>query len=137
MLAEFEAVARQIDYHQPRIPVLANLTGRVAQGEMSNPQYWVSHVRQAVQFERSIQTLHQQGYRLFVELSGKATLLSMARQCLKENAGVWLPSLRPWQSDWQSLLSSLGQLYVSGATVNWHGVAGEQPNRQVALPTYP
>ena len=137
MLAEFEAVARQIDYHQPQIPVLANLTGRVAQGEMSNPQYWVSHVRQAVQFERSIQTLHQQGYRLFVELSGKATLLSMARQCLEENAGVWLPSLRPWQSDWQSLLSSLGQLYVSGATVNWHGVAGEPPNRQVALPTYP
>jgi microcystin synthetase protein McyG len=133
MLAEFEAVARQVKYQQPRIPVIANLTGQVAGGQIATPQYWVRHVREAVQFETSIQTLHQDGYELFVELSAKPTLLSMARQCLPESTGVWLPSLRPGQSDWQSLLSSLGQLYISGATVEWSG----DVSHKVALPTYP
>jgi acyl transferase domain-containing protein/acyl carrier protein len=137
MLGAYATIANTITYHQPRIPLIANRTGQVAGAEIATPEYWVRHVREAVQFEASIQTLHQEGYELFVELSAKPTLLGMARQCLPESTGVWLPSLRPGQSDSQSLLTSLGQLYVSGVTVDWSGWASNCSGRKVALPTYP
>ncbi|MFN6560887.1 MAG: type I polyketide synthase [Nostoc sp. ChiSLP01] len=137
MLGAFATIANTINYHLPQIPLISNLTGQVAGAEIATPEYWVRHIREAVQFETSIQTLHQEGYELFLELSAKPTLLGMARQCFPEPTGVWLPSLRPGQSDSQSLLTSLGQLYVSGATVNWTGWAGNRPGRKVVLPTYP
>jgi acyl carrier protein len=137
MLKEFEVVARQIDYHQPRIPLIANLTGQAAQREIATPEYWVKHVREAVQFEKSVQTLQQSGYELFLELSTKPTLLGMARQCLPENSAVWLPSLHPGQSDWYSILPTLAQLYAHGVTVDWLGFDRDYTRAKVILPTYP
>ncbi|MFN6560885.1 MAG: type I polyketide synthase [Nostoc sp. ChiSLP01] len=137
MLKEFEVVACQIDYHQPRIQLIANLTGQVAQREIATPEYWVKHVREAVQFEKSIQTLQQSGYELFLELSAKPTLLGMARQCLPENSAVWLPSLHPGQSDWYSILPSLAQLYTHGVAVDWLGFDCDYTRAKVVLPTYP
>ncbi|MDF5727709.1 MAG: type I polyketide synthase, partial [Rhizonema sp. PD38] len=137
MLTEFAAIASQINYHHPRIPLIANRTGKVARGEIATPEYWVRHVREPVFFNTSINTLHQEGYELFVELSTKPTLLGMARQCLPEGRELWLPSLRPGQSEWQSLLSSLGQLYAYGVTVNWLGFDGDYTRLRVILPTDP
>ena len=48
-----------------------------------------------------------------------------------------LPSLRQGQSDWQTMLKSLGNLYVSGVSVDWSGFDRPYPRRKVALPTYP
>lgn len=56
-----------------------------------------------------------------------------------------LPSLRPNRSgihsDWQTLLTTLGQLYTHGAAIDWSGLQrANDPIRQrrrVALPTYP
>lgn len=137
MLGEFEAVAQQVTYNQPRIPLISNVTGQRADESIATSQYWVRHVRQPVRFAQSIETLHQQGYTVFVEIGPKPILLGMGRQCLPENQGVWLPSLRPPLSDWQQMLSSLGQLYVQGAKVDWLGFDRDYARRKVMLPTYP
>ena len=50
MLAEFATVAAQVSYHQPKIPVIANVTGERAGKNITTPEYWVNHVRQPVRF---------------------------------------------------------------------------------------
>ncbi|MGK7875116.1 MAG: SDR family NAD(P)-dependent oxidoreductase [Xenococcaceae cyanobacterium] len=95
MLAEFEAAAKQVTYHQPQIPLISNVTGVLAGDRMTKPSYWVSHVRQPVRFAQSMETLHELGYEIFLEIGPKPILLGMGRQCLPANVGVWLPSLRP------------------------------------------
>jgi acyl transferase domain-containing protein/NADPH:quinone reductase-like Zn-dependent oxidoreductase/acyl carrier protein/SAM-dependent methyltransferase len=53
---------------------------------------------------------------------------------------VTLPSLREHQPDWQQMLTSLGALYVRGATLDWLALdqgSALTPRRKVALPTYP
>ncbi|MBW4478285.1 MAG: alpha/beta fold hydrolase [Tolypothrix brevis GSE-NOS-MK-07-07A] len=137
MLREFEAVAQQVTYHQPQIPLISNVTGKLADENIATHQYWVRHVRQPVRFAQGMETLHQQGYRVFLEIGPKPILLGMGRQCLPENQEVWLPSLRPSQSDWEQMLSSLGQLYVQGAKVDWLGFDQDYTRRKVMLPTYP
>ncbi|NES40467.1 type I polyketide synthase [Moorena sp. SIO2C4] len=137
MLAEFEDIANQLTYNQPRIPLISNVTGTKTDNSIATGKYWVNHVRQPVQFVQSMKTLHQEGYELFLEIGPKPILLGMGRQCLPEEMGVWLPSLRPGVDEWQQMLSSLGQLYVQGAKVDWFKFDQNYNREKVILPTYP
>ncbi|AOX04464.1 hypothetical protein BJP34_22190 [Moorena producens PAL-8-15-08-1] len=137
MLAEFEAVASQITYNQPQIPLISNVTGARSSESVATASYWVNHVRQPVKFAQSMETLHQLGYDVFLEIGSKPILLGMATQCLPEGVGVWLPSLRPGQEDWQQMLQSLAQLYVRGVKVDWLGFDKYYSRSKVVLPTYP
>nr|AXN93621.1 PuwB [Symplocastrum muelleri NIVA-CYA 644] len=137
MLAEFEQTAKQITYSLPKIKLISNLTGQVATADIATPEYWCSHVRSPVRFAASMETLHQQGYDIFIEAGPKPILLGMGSQCLPEEAGLWLPSLRPSHSDWEQMLESLAQLYVRGIPINWLGFDRDYSRDRVALPTYP
>ncbi|MDJ0515594.1 MAG: SDR family NAD(P)-dependent oxidoreductase [Trichodesmium sp. MO_231.B1] len=137
MLAEFAAVANQITYNLPQIKLISNVTGKLVDAEITSAEYWVNHVRQAVRFADSMITLHQQGYNLFLEIGPKPILLGMGRRCLPQEVGVWLPSLRSGVDEWQSILSSLGQLYVNGYKVNWLQFYQGYNHEKVVLPTYP
>ncbi|NER93851.1 MAG: type I polyketide synthase [Symploca sp. SIO1B1] len=137
MLAEFEALASQLTYHQPRIPIISNVTGTKADQSIASAQYWINHVRQPVKFAQGMAALHQQGYETFLEIGAKPILLGMGRQCLPEDTAIWLPSLRPGVDEWQQMLSSLGQLYVQGAKVDWLEFNRDDSHQKVVLPTYP
>ncbi|AOX00475.1 hypothetical protein BJP34_14335 [Moorena producens PAL-8-15-08-1] len=137
MLAEFETVAKQVTYSQPKIPLISNVTGQKVGDEITAPEYWVEHIRQPVRFAESMQTLHEQGYELFLEIGPKPILLGMGRQCVPDDVGVWLPSLRPGVEEWEQMLSSLGKLYVKGLKVDWSGFDKDYAAQKVALPTYP
>ncbi|TDH64710.1 type I polyketide synthase [Okeania hirsuta] len=137
MLAEFKTVANQITYNQPRIPIISNLTGTKADNSITTAQYWVSHIREPVKFAQGMKELSEQGYETFLEIGPKPILLGMGRQCLPDEVGMWLPSLRPGVDEWQQMLSSLGQLYVQGFKVDWLGFDQNYARQKVALPTYP
>jgi len=137
MLTAFERVAADIAYSLPKIKLISNVTGELATAELANPEYWCRHVRQAVRFAAGMETLHQQGYEVFLEIGAQPTLLGMGRYCLPEGAGVWLPSLYPGREDWQQILQSLGVLYVRGVSVDWSAFDRDYPRHRLQLPTYP
>ncbi|MUG94287.1 SDR family NAD(P)-dependent oxidoreductase [Scytonema sp. UIC 10036] len=135
MLEEFEGVAARITYNQPQISIVSNVTGQLADENMSTAKYWVNHVCQTVQFAASMQVLHD--CEAFIEIGPKPTLLGMGRECIPESERLWLPSLRPGVPEWEQLLSSLSQLYVAGVEVDWSGFERDYLRKKVALPTYP
>ncbi|MDB9450974.1 type I polyketide synthase [Dolichospermum circinale] len=137
MLAEFDSVAKTISYQSSRIPIVSNLTGKIAGNEIATPSYWVRHISQPVQFRASMQTLQQQGYGIFVEIGAKPILLAMGQQCISDGDQLWLASLRSYQQDWYQLLESLAQLYVREIQIDWAGFERDYPKRRVLLPTYP
>jgi malonyl CoA-acyl carrier protein transacylase len=137
MLSEFAQVAAEITYAQPQIPLCSNVTGQIATADITTPDYWIRHIRQPVRFAASIETLYQQGYEIFMEIGPKPLLLGMGRQCLPEKVGLWLPSLRQGQSDWQQLLHSVGMLYVNGLSIDGLSFDQYYQRQQVTLPNYP
>ncbi len=138
MLQEFEQIASQINFQAPQIPIISNLTGNVIGEDIATSDYWVKHVRQAVRFAQGMQTLQKQGVGIYLEVGPKPILLGMGQQCLVKDTGVWLPSLRQGQSDWNQVLQSLAQLYIHGAQVNWSGFDQDYPRQRLSgLPTYP
>ncbi|WP_375496381.1 SDR family NAD(P)-dependent oxidoreductase, partial [uncultured Nostoc sp.] len=137
MVVQFEEVARQITYHSPQLKFISNITGAIATEEVMTPEYWCRHILAPVNFAASMQTLHQQGYEVFVECGPQPILLGMGRQCLSDERFTWLPSLRGGEEDWQQILSSLADLYMRGVAIAWAGFYQNLHYRKVVLPTYP
>jgi NADPH:quinone reductase-like Zn-dependent oxidoreductase/acyl carrier protein len=137
MLAAFELLLGEIRFSPPAIPLLSNLTGRLAGAEIAQPDYWCDHVISPVRFAEAITAAAAQGATTFVELGARPTLIGMGRQCLPEAPLQWWPSLRPGQGDWPVLLSSLAGLHRQGHAVDWRGLHRPFPHRRVALPGYP
>lgn len=152
ILDEFRQVAAKINYHDPMLMMVSNVTGEIAGTEITTPDYWVRHVREAVHFGKGVRTLHEQGTNIFLEIGATATLLGMVLRASEEESTVsggaatlqqtqgtacYLPSLRNGQSDWQQILASLGELYVQGIEIDWEAFYRGSDDRKVVLPTYP
>ncbi|WP_406473765.1 SDR family NAD(P)-dependent oxidoreductase [Streptomyces platensis] len=136
MLAEFRTVVGQLTYSEPRLPVVSNVTGRLADpAELRDPEYWVRHVREAVRFHDGIQAAHADGVTTFLELGPGGVLSAMGRDCLPEDDTVtFQPSLRAPLADPEALLKALTGLWTRGVRVDRSALL--PGGRRVDLPTY-
>jgi acyl transferase domain-containing protein len=137
ILDEFARIASEIQYCQPQLEIISNLTGEIATEEIATPDYWCRQIVESVQFYSGMRSLANLGCEVFVECGPKTILLGMGRSCLLENEQLWLPSLRPSKSEWQSILESLAQLYLRGVKVDWQQFDRDYPRQKLTLPTYP
>ncbi|WP_405162983.1 SDR family NAD(P)-dependent oxidoreductase [Nocardia sp. NBC_01499] len=137
MLAEFRKVVSGLRFDEPGIPVVSNVTGELVVSELTDAEYWVRHVREAVRFADGVQTLYALGVRKFLELGPEAVLTAMVRHCLDEHEDVVLASaLRARVSDSAAFAGFLGQVQIAGMPVDWSGFYAGTGARRVELPTY-
>ncbi|MER7915696.1 MULTISPECIES: type I polyketide synthase [unclassified Streptomyces] len=130
MLDAFAQAVHGLTFNEPRIPVVSNLTGRLA--EPYTPDYWVRHVREAVRFADGVHTLHDLGVTTFVEIGPGGVLTALTQGCLDDTVAV--PALRGDRPEGQAVVSALAELYVRGASPDW-GTLVPGAHR-IALPTY-
>ncbi|MFJ6486797.1 SDR family NAD(P)-dependent oxidoreductase, partial [Streptomyces sp. NPDC091682] len=136
MLDEFRHVVQELEFGEPRIAVVSNVTGQVADaGELSDPEYWVRHVRQAVRFADGIRTLEAAGVTTFVELGPDGVLSAMAQASLADTA-LLVPVLRKDRDEASTLLTALARAFEAGTDVNWPTLYAGSGARRVDLPTY-
>ncbi|WP_323747692.1 type I polyketide synthase [Catenulispora rubra] len=144
MLAEFEAVARRLEYHRPQIGLVSAVTGEIAEPALvCDPEYWVRHVRQPVLFADAVRALAGAGVSTFLELGPEMVLAAMGEDCLDGlpvPPGAFVPSLRSGQDDLVTMLTALGALHVRGVAVDWLALLATDSAGPAAgaidLPTY-
>ena len=137
MLGEYAEILKTVSFASPHTDIVSNLTGKLATADIITPAYWCRHIRETVQFAVGMETLHQQGCDIFIEIGSHPILLGMGIRCLPKVIDGWLPSLRKGQGDWQSLLQSFRTLYLQGVSVDWAGFDQDYPRQRLQLPTYP
>ncbi|WP_033443626.1 type I polyketide synthase, partial [Saccharothrix sp. NRRL B-16314] len=133
MLAEFRTVAEGLTFSEPRIPIVSNVTGGVVSAELTDPGYWVDHVRGAVRFVDGVRTLRTEGVTRFLELGPDGVLTAMARQSVEDDA-VFVSALRARHPEPDTFAAFLAQAHIAGATVDW--TAFYEGAHRVELPTY-
>ncbi|MDG4818385.1 SDR family NAD(P)-dependent oxidoreductase [Micromonospora sp. WMMD956] len=137
MLAEFAAVAAGLTFSPPTVPIVSNLTGRVAEPELlCSPDYWVRHVREAVRFADAVDLLAEAGVGTYVELGPNGVLTAMAQSCLTDPTAVLVPLARKDRPEPRALLEALARLHVDGLPVDWDALLAGAGARRVDLPTY-
>jgi len=137
VLPHFRAVLERVHFSAPKIPIISNLTGTVADAEITTVDYWLRHSREPVQFMKGMQTLHGEKFAAFIDLSPEPVMmgLDLCFQEIRELAGskgAWVPSLRNGVDDQARMLESLGKLYCLGLNPHF-APSAEMP---VRLPTY-
>ncbi|MFE9324527.1 type I polyketide synthase [Nocardia sp. NPDC052278] len=139
MLAEFAAVAGEVTYHRPRIPLVSNLSGRMAGDEVQEPGYWVQHIRATVQFARGIDSLVDFGARRFLEIGPDAVLTAMTQQSLPTDIAAQslvVAGARRGRGEVEQFLNCLARAYTAGVDVDWRVLFAARPVSRVSLPTY-
>ncbi|MGW4644891.1 type I polyketide synthase, partial [Sphaerisporangium sp. NPDC004334] len=128
MLAEFEHVVAGLTLRRPELPLASNLSGDLAGEEVTEPGYWVEHVRRPVRFADTITTLRGHGVGCYIEAGPDAQLTPMIEQTLThhdngdghdggEPAVVAL--LRRDREETAQLVAGLGQAWTCGTGVDW------------------
>ncbi|MFJ5681096.1 type I polyketide synthase [Streptomyces sp. NPDC093099] len=137
MLDAFREVVAGLSAQEPAVPVVSNLTGEVATtGELTDPGYWVRHVREAVRFGDGVRTLAGRGVRTFLELGPDAVLSALVPESVQDPAVTALPFLRADRSEETTAVTALAALYTRGVAVDWAGLFAGTGARRVELPTY-
>ncbi|WP_093649274.1 type I polyketide synthase [Streptomyces sp. 2314.4] len=139
MLDEFRTVVSGLTYSEPRIPVVSNVTGRPATaGELTIPDYWETHAREAVRFADGIRALADDGVTTYLEIGPDAVLTSMAPAALPDDTTHhFIPLLRRNRPEQPETLTALARLWTHGHPVSWTTLHTGAPTQPVDLPTYP
>ncbi|MFD9062856.1 type I polyketide synthase [Kitasatospora purpeofusca] len=147
VLDEFRAVAERLDYREPHTPVVSNLHGGLAPaGELTDPGYWVRHIREAVRFHDGVRTLNGLGTTAYLELGPGPVLTALAEETLAD-ADTALPApparvvaalLRADRPERATVAEALARLHVHGVPVDWAAALPATPGAdRPELPTYP
>ncbi|KOY58422.1 acyltransferase domain-containing protein, partial [Streptomyces sp. XY332] len=122
MLDEFAAELAGVEWREPVIPVVSNVTGRLAgPDELADPQYWAGHVRRPVRFAEGIAAAVEFGGTLFVELGPGAALTGLVEETASavDAEVACVAALRDGRPEEQTLLTSVAELFVRGIPVDW------------------
>ncbi|MYX61879.1 SDR family NAD(P)-dependent oxidoreductase, partial [Streptomyces sp. SID8382] len=137
MLDAFREVAEGLTYEAPRIPIVSNLTGGVVSAEeITSPEFWVRHVREAVRFLDGVRTLEAQGVTTFVELGPDGVLSAMAQECVTGDDVAFAAALRKGRAEAESVTAALAVPHVRGQSPDWREYFEGTGARRVELPTY-
>nr|WP_309505468.1 polyketide synthase [Streptomyces phytophilus] len=135
MLADFAAVAAELDFRPPRIPIVSNLDGQeVGADEICDPGYWVRHVRRTVRFHEGVRWLGAAGVTTLVEIGPDGVLSAMAKDCLP--SAVTVPLRRGGTPEAREVLTAVVRAHLHGVAVDWSAVFQGTGTGHVDLPTY-
>ena len=135
----FEAVVKTIKLNPPVKPIISTLTGKWAsEAEVTNPQYWAQHLRSTVRFADAIDTIQKHDQSILMEVGPGSILATLARQQMKANPTVILPGFEKneTQTEYYSVLRSLGLLWLNGAEPDWKLFYQNQQRIRLNLPAY-
>ena len=133
MLAKFGEVAAGLTYHEPKIPIVSALTGTAVSAELTEPGYWVRHVRETVRFGDAVTTLARDGVGTFLEVGPDGVLTALGGASAE--SAVFVPSARRARPEVSTVVEAVARLAVRGHDFDATALLGRGPIRR-DLPTY-
>ena len=132
------SLMKRVQPRQATVPMYSTVNGAIVDGSELKAQYWVNNLRKPVLFLTAIQTLLEDDFDIFMEMSPHPILVGAVRQTIEqgEKPSLALASMRRDEEGHAAMLATLGTLYTHGCELNWSTlyIAG---GHHIPLPTYP
>jgi acyl transferase domain-containing protein len=141
ILDSFKKELEKIKLSIPRLPIISTVTGTwLTDTEATDVMYWVSHLKNTVRFADAMDTAFKLDDFILLEVGPGQTLITLARQQAAGKVITAFPSLtfpkNEDENEYQTVLSSLGELWLRGINVDWNSFYEEQKRQKIALPGY-
>lgn len=147
VLEVFRQRMKRIRLQPPNMPFISNLTGTwVAAETLTDPEYWVKHLRQTVRFSDGLSTLLQMPDAVLLEVGPGQGLCALARhQAQDGQRGIWPSTGKAQQAhderaDLSVMLMTAGSLWTRGVPLDWPALLEARTStakaRRTSLPTY-
>ncbi|MCP4218648.1 MAG: KR domain-containing protein, partial [bacterium] len=142
ILDKFEAQARKVTFHEPKIPYVSGLSGQwITVEEACDPHYWARHVRETIRFGDGLELLLKEKNAVFLQMGSDRSLSSFVNlHPDKTPSHTVINTVRHPKdevSDVKFLLDKIGQLWGCGITIDWPAFHQGGNRRRISLPTYP
>ena len=153
IVAPYEKLIQSIELHPPQKPILSAVTGDWMSDEVAtDPRYWAEHLRAPVKFSTAIEKIWQtQPDQVLLELGPRKTLSTLALQHAKPAARSQndhskttkhlafssLGDSAENNSEWYSILWSVGQLWLQGISPQWDRFYEDGLPEKTDAPLYP
>jgi acyl transferase domain-containing protein len=136
---ELIAALAGIEAREGDVPFHSTVTGALLEAGDLDAEYWYTNLRRTVRFEQTVESLMEQGFEAFVEVSPHPTLTTSIEQ-IAERRGrtvAAIGTLRRDHGNDERLQLSLAQAFTSGLGVRLAATFDGMRCRTVDLPTYP
>ncbi|WP_433153606.1 type I polyketide synthase [Actinomadura nitritigenes] len=117
------------------IPFFSTVEGRWLDTTELDGGYWYRNLRRQVRFADAVETLADDGFQAFVEVSAHPVLVPSIAETVAEPS-VAVGTLRRDDGGLDRFLRSAGEAHVAGVAVDWSRAFGPGPHRRADLPTY-
>lgn len=142
ILEPFGEIVKTIKLSEHQFPIMSTVTAEwLTPQQAKDHQYWTNHLRATVRFADGIKNLWQKPERVLLEIGPRNTTATLARQQAQspqdQVAISSLGSTSENEGEWIALLQAIGQLYLTGITINWQKFYILEKRHRIPLPTYP
>ncbi|KAI1438414.1 polyketide synthase [Xylaria sp. CBS 124048] len=141
ILDDFEKLARSVQFHKPRVPVISPLLGKIVEDEPINPAYLRKHALDAVNFLGGLIFAQESGAidekTVWLEVGPHPVCANMVKAAFGAST-IAVPSLRRNESVYKTLSSTLCTLHSAGLNLDWNEYHHDFDNsvRLLNLPAY-
>ncbi|CAL8087651.1 unnamed protein product [Orchesella dallaii] len=138
ILNEYEKTAKTImKLEGNECQFISGMRGSLVDASNVNSSYWVEHTREKVLFLDASKKAVELGCKTFIEIGPQPVLSALTMINNPDAQLACLPSIKKNRDEWETLLETLGKLYVQGVDVNWTGIDKFCERKKVSLPSYP
>ncbi|TRX27556.1 amino acid adenylation domain-containing protein [Flavobacterium franklandianum] len=140
ILDSFEKEVKKIHLNKPFLPIVSTVTGTwLLEEEAIDPKYWTNHLRKTVRFSDAANTLLKLEDIMFLEVGPGQTLTTLTKQ---QGTGKIIPAFtslllpKNQETEYHSLLGTLGELWLRGIDPDWNAFYHQQQRLKIDLPSY-
>ncbi|GAB3930930.1 polyketide synthase [Larkinella terrae] len=139
VVAEFKKIVDEVVLSRPQKPILSTVTGTwLTDAQAVDSDYWAKHLRLTVRFSYALESIINLNQPLLIEVGPGNATTTFARQQAGARPLSIVTSLdkKGAQTEYESMLKGLGQLWISGLEPDWNAVHANQNRVKRTLPTY-
>ncbi|UED88048.1 SDR family NAD(P)-dependent oxidoreductase [Streptomyces profundus] len=140
VLPRLHEAASALEFGDPQIPLISNLTGEPASPGTFDADYWVRHARNPVRFHDGARRLAAHDVDVCLEIGPDRSLVNLVRAGGLAPAGAsarLVPSLLRDRGDRASMVAGVKALYEFGEDIDWTAVQAPRRVPRGNAPRYP
>ncbi|KAB1153658.1 SDR family NAD(P)-dependent oxidoreductase [Tenacibaculum aiptasiae] len=127
---------KEVKGNETKIDLYSTVTGGLIKGNQIDNNYWYNNVREPVLFSKTIETILEDDYTVFLEVGPHPVLKNSIKECTKNRKDCNLiQTLNKREEEQVNFYENISKLFTLGYPLKWDRWIDKLPFMQI--PTYP